>query len=817
MITRYIFIVTIAFFVQQTFAQTFQFKGRVTDKETYETLAFVNISFDNGRKGVQSNIDGFFIIESKEPIQNLTFSYVGYELTTISIIPSLNTSDLRIAIQRKNIELGEVVVHPRTNPAHRIIERVIDNRDRNNPEKMHSFSYRAYNKMHFTYQEDTMFNRIQAAVYMDSILPDPSNIRMKNKLGKQHLFIIESVSQRLFQYPDKNHEKVISSKVSGFSDPSFTMLATQFQSFSFYNTFVTLLEKNYLNPISSGSTKKYFFLLQDTFLTETLDTLYVISFKPRRGSNFDGLQGVLYINTNGYAIQNVIAGPVHTDNRFAIRVQQRYELIDHSQWFPTQLNTDLLLKKSKIKTRLHKYYLVGIGKSYLSDIKINPDLRDVSFSNIVLDASKDAYKKTDSLWNTYRPLPLTTRDSTTYYLIDSLGRAHDFDQKLNFFDAFVSGNIPWGVFNLDYKRLVGFNDYEGFKLGLGLSTNQKIGSFYSLGGYFSYGFHDKDLKYGSFLQLFPNWQSNTKLTLNYSHDVMETGGIEFFDDYVMNSSEVFRKLYVNRMDYVRKKEFAFSFRALSHLRFNLFLNQEQKTVKDYSFSPNNPDPSAITNNFRFTEAGISLKLGFREKFIQTPNGRLISIGTAFPMIWLNYHQGIKWINGDFEYSKYELKIAKSFLMRVIGKSQIQITAGKAIGNIPLCNLYNSLGTFQQFGIEAENSFATMRINEFFSDEFVSLFLKQNLGSLLFSRPSFRPEISLVMNIGVGRLSNPQYHQIVNFKTLEKGYYESGILVDKLLSMVFLGYGFGVFYRYGPYAYPSPAKNFAYKISLKFML
>jgi hypothetical protein len=350
-----------------------------------------------------------------------------------------------------------------------------------------------------------------------------------------------------------------------------------------------------------------------------------------------------------------------------------------------------------------------------------------------------------------------------------------------------------------------------------LCTNQKIASFYSIGGYFSYGFKDKAWKYGTFLELFPNWHSDTKLTLKYSHDVMETGGTDFLDEYIMNSSEVFRKMYVNKMDFVLKKEVAFSFRVFSNLKFNLFLHQEEKNVYDYSFPLNNPDPSAIVNQFMFTEAGINLKLGFHEKFVESPNGRLISLGTTFPMIWLNYHRGLNLLNGKYDYSKYELKITKSFLTRVFGKSQFQITAGKAIGNIPLCNLYNSPGTYQQLGVEAENSFATMKVNEFFSDEFVSLFLKQNFGSLLFSRPSFRPEISLVTNIGYGTMSNPQYHQLVKFKTLEKGYFESGILFDKLLSVTFLGYGFGVFYRYGPYAFSAPSKNIACKISLKFNL
>lgn len=812
-----LFIAFSLFLTQLCIAQYTFIKGNVADAETNETLAFVNITFENGRQGVQSNIDGHFSISSKKIINTLTFSYVGYEPIIVDIAPSNDTINVNVLLKRKTTDLGEVVIYPGVNPAHRIIERVLENRDSNNSEKLSSFSYTAYNKMHFTYQEDTAFNRENTLVYLDSILPDSSNIRLKKKLDNHYAMLIESVSQRFFQYPAKNSEKVISSKVSGFSDPSFTMLATQFQSFSFYSNFVTLFEKNYLNPISTGSTNKYLFLLQDTFITDLLDTLYVISFKPRLGTNFDGLKGVLYINTNGYAIQNVIAGPVQSNNRFAIKVQQQYELIDDKHWFPTQLNTDLLFKKLKLKAGTHEYFFTGFGKSYLSDIKINPDLRDVLFSNVDIEMANNANQTADSVWRENRALPLTAKDSATYRMIDSLGRAHDFDKKLNFFDALLSGNITCGIFNLDYKRLIGYNDYEGLKLGLGLATNKKVGSFYSIGGYFSYGFHDKAWKYGSFIQLFPNWQSDTKLSVKYAKDVMEIGGTEFLDDYIMNSSEFFRKMYVKNMNFVCKKEVSFSFRALSHLKFNIFLTNDVKTVRDYNFFPANTDPNVVTNTFSFTEVGISLKLGFREKFMQTPNGRRISLGTKYPMVWFNFHRGLNWLNGNYDYSKYEVKLTKSIITRAIGKSQIQITAGKVVGSIPLCTLYNAAATYQQLSIEAENSFATMRVNEFFSDEFTSIFLRQDFGSLLFSQPKFRPEVCFVTNMGFGRMSNVQYHRQVSFKTLENGYYESGILLNKLLTLNIVGYGLGVFYRYGPYAYQSIGKNFAYKFTVKFNL
>ena len=52
----------------------------------------------------------------------------------------------------------------------------------------------------------------------------------------------------------------------------------------------------------------------------------------------------------------------------------------------------------------------------------------------------------------------------------------------------------------------------------------------------------------------------------------------------------------------------------------------------------------------------------------------------------------------------------------------------------------------------------------------------------------------------------------NFNTMEKGYFESGIVVDGILANPMAKLGLGVFYRYGPYSLPNVWDNFAWKYS-----
>ncbi len=54
----------------------------------------------------------------------------------------------------------------------------------------------------------------------------------------------------------------------------------------------------------------------------------------------------------------------------------------------------------------------------------------------------------------------------------------------------------------------------------------------------------------------------------------------------------------------------------------------------------------------------------------------------------------------------------------------------------------------------------------------------------------------------------------DFKTPDNGFYESGFIADYLLKFGPLGFGAGVFYRYGPYEFAETKDNFFYKVSVR---
>ena len=96
-------------------------------------------------------------------------------------------------------------------------------------------------------------------------------------------------------------------------------------------------------------------------------------------------------------------------------------------------------------------------------------------------------------------------------------------------------------------------------------------------------------------------------------------------------------------------------------------------------------------------------------------------------------------------------------------------------------------------------------------------MKQDFGELLFKTERFKPGIALVQNIGIGQLVQSADHYNLNAGTLEKGYFESGLLINNIFNQMFVGYGVGVFYRYGPYRLEKTIDNFAFKFTININL
>lgn len=784
-------------------------KGRVVDKDSKEPLAFVNITDETRTIGVISDIDGVFELKSGSPLKAIFLTYVGYQPLKYQL---KNEGVQVIMMSKSTLSLKEVEILPGQNPAELIIQRVIQNKDRNNPNKMSSYKYEAYNKMYFTAE----MNRKKAdslATVTDSAQMDSTYVKAKKFLDRQHVFLMETVSESKFLYPDKSSELVLAQRVSGLKDPSFATLFMQQQTFGFYKEQLAISDKNYLNPIADGAISKYLYIIKDT-IYQGRDSVFVIQFQPRRLKKFESLKGLLYINSNGYAIQNVIAEPSKQTAGTNIKIQQQYEFIQNKHWFPVQLNTDI----TYTQVSLGGYPMVAIGRNYLKNIEFDVPLRRREFSELAIETHKDANNRNEAYWNIHRKDSLDKKELKTYHVVDSVGKAQNFDRKIKAAEALFTNKFPIKFVDLDLNRILNYNDYEGMRLGAGLSTNFRISRRFTLSGYGAYGFGDKAFKYGGNLDLYLLRKHELTLHGTYLQDVIESGGIEFYNNTkTLNNSEIYRKLLISRMDSIRKIEAAISFRAFKFLKANVYFNQQDRTfTKGYRFGSS---PDQVANTVFIEEAGLSLYYAYNEQFIQIGRA-MISQGTTYPVIYSNMSLGTT--NLGSTYARFDLRITKTFDLNRLGKTRFTLQGGNIFysGNpLPYSLLYNGIGSFNKSinGIVSENSFQTMRMNEFLSDEYAALFFRHNFGRIMYRFKKFQPTLAIEHNMGWGSLNSKYMHRNISFSTMEKGFFESGIVMDNLIRSGFTGLGVGCYYRYGSNSFANPKDNFAVKLSVSVAL
>jgi len=98
---------------------------------------------------------------------------------------------------------------------------------------------------------------------------------------------------------------IIGTKMAGFKQPIYEIIAFNLQSFSIYESKYELFETKYNSPIADDAPEYYNYKLLDSVVIDGRAS-YMIYFKNKKKKNAAGLEGVLYIDTNSYAIAKAI-------------------------------------------------------------------------------------------------------------------------------------------------------------------------------------------------------------------------------------------------------------------------------------------------------------------------------------------------------------------------------------------------------------------------------------------------------------------------------------------------------------------------------
>lgn len=802
--------------------------GRVVDSATREPLPFVHILINNNPgRGEVTGLDGQFKLRLYSTDSVLVAKYVGYANTRVLLSPSKDQYFIPLA--RAGIQLAEVEVKAGENPANRIIRAVINHRKENNPLLYDNFSYKAYDKLIMSSgqylkeevlaQEDSSWlaKMDSLAASADSV-PADSGDTGASLLDSTYLFLMETVSSRNFRGPGKDVTRVLGTRASGIKMPELFVLATQFQPFTFYEDHIRLAGQHYVNPLVPGTFNRYFFHLQDT-LYDGPDSIFVLSFRPRKGRpDFNGLQGVLYIHTHRYGVQHLMASPV-SDSLTAMRmnIQQSYQRIN-GRWFPEQLHTDITFPF----IWLDDGPAVATARSYLTAIRVNSASPEKERSRFALQVLPGATLKEEEWWQQYRKDSLTLREQNTYIVIDSLSKAYGVERKLNWALALSRGYLRTGILDWPMEDWLRFNNYEGFRPGLGVRTNDLLSSRFRLEAFGAYGTRDKAFKYGgaAAVKLWP--AADWWLKAAYHREVFEVGRYaQWISPAAPTWSQRLRDYYVDDMFTESAFTVSTRFRPFSAWQVAPYYRVGTwESPDNYALSLNALENVTVgQSRFDVQEAGIRIQWVPGQSLAYV-NGKVNIMQDQHPRIWLTYYEGWGHQGTMLRYRGLEGKFHYTHRWRNNAMSYIDLSAGWQEGALPYYRQFMPLGTKANNNIYViEGAFHTMPIHTYLANRFVSSVLRHNFGALLPTKGFFQPKLAVQLGGYWGGIWQQQQHLNTPYRTAPLGYYEGGLILHDLITYgSFLGlrpgFGVGAFYRFGPYAVPKWQDNFAIRLAVQ---
>lgn len=807
----------------------FQINGIVKEFNSKKTLAFATITTDNGSSST-SDVDGKFRIISQSPIAFFYVSYIGYNKIKINV--QQNTRFYQVQLTQKTAKLIEVLVNTE-NAATAIIKKTIAQKDNNNPQKrLRSFEFKTYNKLIVSANPDSISGKIDSIIVKRTkegvyFKIDSTNYKFKSTVHKRHLFQTEKVSQ--YQFSNKTlKETILGTKMAGLKQPLYEILAFNLQSFSIYDSKYELFETKYNSPIANDATTEYNYKLLDTVAISGRNS-YMIYFKNKKKSKAKGLEGILYVDQNSYAITKAV---MRIRGLLDISGTHEFEFYPSENiWFPKRKSFQIIKGKNDDDIKIFggtiqfdgdmkqdlsprkkqpSDYIYLLSDSYNFDIQNNTEVT-ISNPYFAVEIDKTAFNKEDSFWENYRKDSIDIRSKKTYSELDSISVRRKIANRVLLGKKVINGLLPIGFFDLDLRKIFSYNNYEGFRLGLGGVTNDLLSKNFRIEGYYAYGTKDGIFKGSLGTAVKVDNRANSWIGVSYTDDIREIASTSFsiekksfkiYDPRPINISTFYN--YVSWKTYFETKKIpkTESIWEITHSDITPKFN--------YAFHLNDKLYSAYT----MTTAMVSLLWSPFSDFMQTPTGR-IETEKRFPKFTFQFTQSLgDLLNNDFDFSKLDFKTEYEKKYLNGQKTSLLVQAGYASGDVPLTHLYNTSPNnitketiIQRITFGGKNSFETMFFNEFFSNKYAYFQFKHAFNRVTLLK-KIKPSLVLVSRMAWGSLEHPEQHVGLNFKTLNHGFFESGIE----LNQIFNGLGLTTFFRYGPNQLPKFEDNIAIKLS-----
>ena len=809
--------------------------GIVLDASTKDPLAYVTIQSGGGKSGVRTDINGHFYLEASDSISTIKVSYVGY-LSQIVEVQANQKNQITVYLSENESTLKEVRIRPqkyqKNNPAVDLIAKVFENKDLNRKESLSFYQFEKYEQLRLDlngvtekYRKKWYFSKFRFVFdYCDTN-------RVSQKVALPFYFrerlvntYYRGASAGAEGKPVKK-EKLLAEHQTAFDDGYdidqdgiSNFLNQMYADVDIYEPTVTLLDKQFIGPLSSMATGFYRFYITDTVLIGS-EKFADVFFAPKNKNDLAFMGNILVALDSTYAVRRVemgISKDINLNWVSDLRIEQDFEFNGKGPNRRLMLSKDRVILDMKIIKNKDGRSVLATKTNTYRDYQLNTPLPDSLFASKLemLKDTGDVKFRTDAYWAGKRHYPISITENEVGEMIDTVKQTRTYKILQQLAVVGSTGFQRVGKLEIgELADLYSFNDVEGDRAQLSLRTQDRYSKKMRLKGFGAYGFKDQAFKYGgnatiSFKGARPGRFPANQVKASYTHDLFFPGLASRANQSLLNSVQRggTNRLLLNniaRIDYSREYEKGFSYSV----------NGQYRTVQEAGLLDSLGKPESATTSYA-TELGSWIRFAPKEKFYQTRENR-IPINNRWPVFYLQYRASVKGLlGGEYGYQRASMRIDKFFYISPYGKSRVSLEYGRIFGQVsyPFLEIPRANQTyfFDDF------SYSLMNYLEFVTDQSLSLRINHDLEGLILNRIPLIKKLNLregftfkalLGNLSARNIPNAQNKLIPfpldpNGQTLTRPlgrspYIEASAGISNILSVFRIDYVWRLTYRHQP--------------------
>jgi hypothetical protein len=721
-----------------SYGQT-KLKGIISD-EKYNNIPNASIYLNNSDKATYSNKNGYFELANISNQDTLTISKTGYKTKQVVITEVKET--ITIYLEKSKTSINEVKVFAKGNMAWRVMDKLQQNKEKNNPFNTPGLSVEVYNNITLRLNQFQKLNGV--APIIKKILKEYRTANPYADTNNIPVFISEAISELIMRTnPDMQKEIVKQTKVKtlGLAADGVInqLIGSSFQNVNFYSEIVRVLGKDFVSPIA-GEWKRNF---RWSYLgIVDLDNIpcYKLSFVPANDKDI-AFSGVIWVDTASSALYKIKAemdkrANMNYVNSFTL--EQYFDLPDgFDKFYPVESILDIEVavnRKDGLGMQAH------LSTSALKVKRIEPP--SIASFNAILDGNKNEIITEDSIWDEVRAYSDKSATQTTINQIKSIENSPTIsfaDKTLRFLGggwAPTKSKFQVGT----YFNFIAKNSIEGIRNSIGFRARDILDKRAAIQGYMAYGHDDKQWKFMtdvSYVVMRKPWLvANARV----EHDIRRLG----LNIFQLNDNSLSGQLLnaSNHWGDLKKSYFTKSYLGslfheikpgLTHKA--LYLNERFEPLFPFEYFENTPKSilPKTSNIINISEMNYEMRWAKGEVIIRNNTKRAVKLKKSRTnnIYLFRYTYGTAGDAYRYQYHKFFGEVTRVIRAYKYGNGFIDLYGFYTPSKLPYPMLYVQVGN--QSPLFAKQAFNTMRFFEFTTDKFISLHYLHNFEGFLTNR------------------------------------------------------------------------------------